>query len=65
MQEGGCISLPVDMMERFWKGDGDLRFVGWQYRKINKTKHILLNIMRYPIEDVSVHNMYKSNMKYT
>jgi len=37
--------LPVDVVEEFWKGGGDLRLVGWQYRKINKTNHILLNVI--------------------
>ena len=41
MQEGDLYILPVDVVE----GGCDLRLVGWQYRKINKINHILLNVI--------------------
>jgi len=45
MLEGVLHILPVDVVKGFWKGGGDLCLVGWQYRKINKTNRILLNVI--------------------
>ena len=46
MQEGVLYILPVDVVEEgSGKGGGDLCLVGWQYRKINKIKRIMLNVI--------------------
>jgi len=52
------------VVEEFWKGGGDLRLVAWQYRKINMTNHILLNVIEISYRKYFSKNTYKSKMKY-